>query len=135
MLNSKLIDALFPGAPLIRKLSASIGETEVGKAAIKAFTVDELVEYAKRRELESAIAREDARTAQELAIAERITCAAEVEIEEFYDNSVEGKAGLNTDGTTIHLGASGGGRKVTKRVYKFRGFRSEEEVLAALTSE
>lgn len=135
MLNTKLVDALFPAAPLIRKLSARIAESEVGKATINAFSIDQLAEHVKRREFEAAIAREDARTAQEVAIAQRISVAEEVEIEEFYENSLEGKGGLNTDGSTVNLGASGAGRKVTKRVYKFRGFSSQEAILNVLSEE
>ena len=66
-----------------------------------------------------------ARIEQELAIARRIDCAEEVEIEEFYDTSGKGSAGLTADmkSESATLGLSGEGRRVTKRVYHFKGWR------------
>ena len=63
-----------------------------------------------------------ARAAQELAIAERIVASHEVVIEEYYDGSGKGHAGLKADGEAISLGASGEGRRVTKRVIRFSGW-------------
>jgi hypothetical protein len=62
-----------------------------------------------------------ARVAQEMAIALRIQGAAEVQIEEYYDYAGEGKVGLGTDQKGFTLGASGAGRRISKRVYKFTG--------------
>lgn len=63
--------------------------------------------------------------AQELAIARRIETADEVEIEEFYDNSKEGYAGLKGTEEGISLGIGGNGRKITKRIYKFKGYNDK----------
>jgi len=63
-----------------------------------------------------------AKVEQELAISRRIDGAEEVEIEEFYDLSGKGNAGLNTDGETVSLGFGGEGRRVTKRIIKFKGY-------------
>lgn len=84
-----------------------------------------------------AMAREEARVAQELAIAKRIELAEEVEIAEFYGLEGDGSAGLCADSSSVTFGLKGSGRRMTKRVYKFRGFRSdiEEIPVAAESSE
>ncbi|MBT0422802.1 hypothetical protein [Morganella morganii] len=85
-------------------------------------TTDELKESAKRSELESFILQSRAKVEQELSIARRIMCADEVEIEEYYDINGKGSVGVKTDESSFTIGASGEGRKVTKRVIKFKGF-------------
>ncbi len=69
-----------------------------------------------------------ARVAQEIAIAKRIESAAEVEIEEYYDNSGKGSAGLsvNAETQTGSMGLSGENRRVSKRVYRFKGISSAD---------
>ncbi len=42
-------------------------------------------------------------------------------MEEFYDYSGEGHIGAKTDGESLSLGASGTGRRISKRIYRFRG--------------
>ncbi|WP_181898569.1 hypothetical protein [Halobacillus trueperi] len=84
-------------------------------------TVEELQTEAKKQEIQ-------ARVAQELAIAERISNAETVEIEEFYDGSGEGNVGLNAKENSFTVGASGEGRKITKRVYKFSGIIPQSEI-------
>ncbi|MCM3111693.1 hypothetical protein [Lederbergia lenta] len=84
-------------------------------------TVEELQTEAKKQEIQ-------ARVAQELAIAERISNAETVEIEEFYDVSGEGNLGVNAKKGSVNVGASGDGRKVTKRIYKFKGIIGQTEV-------
>ncbi|HCT9108216.1 TPA: hypothetical protein OUB95_001742 [Proteus mirabilis] len=85
-------------------------------------TTDELKENARRSELESFILQSRAKVEQELSIARRIMCADEVEIEEYYDVNGKGNIGLKSDDSSFAIGASGEGRKVTKRVIKFKGF-------------
>lgn len=62
-----------------------------------------------------------ARVAQEVAIAERMAFADEVEIKEYYEGTGKGTAGFNIDGTAAIAGLSGEGRRVTKRVIKLKG--------------
>ncbi len=88
-------------------------------------TTDELTESAKKAELESFILQAKAKAEQELSIARRIMCANEVEIEEYYDINGKGNAGLNVDESSFTFGVSGEGRKVTKRVIKFKGFNEK----------
>jgi len=67
------------------------------------------------------MAERQAKVAQELALARRIESALNVEMEEFYDISGSGHAGLNTDGCTLSAGIGGKGHKVTKRIFRFKG--------------
>ncbi len=82
---------------------------------------------AQRQEIALRMSEYQAKVAQEVAIARRIDTAEEVEIEEFYDTSSKVNVGLNakTDGETVSvgLGAAADGRRVTKRIYRFRGWR------------
>jgi hypothetical protein len=84
-----------------------------------------LSDEVERQNLTMQFAKQQARVEQELAIARRIDNAEEVEIEEFYDVSGKAKIGLNGNIQTefIEVGASGEAQRVTKRVYKFRGWR------------
>ena len=81
-----------------------------------------LEEEAKKQKIVMEFQAHQARVAQELAIAERIAASHEVVIEEYYDGSGKGHAGLKADGESISLGASGEGRRVTKRVIRFSGW-------------
>ncbi|TNJ37133.1 hypothetical protein FGF66_11040 [Chlorobaculum thiosulfatiphilum] len=83
---------------------------------------------AERQEFSLKMAESQARVAQEIAIARRIETAGEVEIEEFYDYSGEGHAGLKTDGNALGIGFSGSGKRVSRRVYRFKGI-SKKSVL------
>jgi hypothetical protein len=83
--------------------------------------ISTLKEESLRAEIKAKALLAQAKVEQELAISRRIDCAEEVEIEEFYDTSGKGNAGLNSDGETIALGVGGEGRRVTKRIIKFKG--------------
>jgi hypothetical protein len=75
----------------------------------------------ERQELQMRMAEAQARVAQQVAIARRIETAEEVEREEFYDYSIEGHIGAKSDSESLSLGAGGTGRRISKRVYRFRG--------------
>ncbi|MFA0086639.1 hypothetical protein [Vibrio sp. 10N.261.51.F12] len=83
---------------------------------------------ARKQAISLNMAKMQAVVAQELAIAERIKNAHEVEIEEYYEGA--GAAGLNAsgnlDGASISLG--GESRKVTKRVYRFTGDNNQHQL-------
>jgi len=83
--------------------------------------IDTIQSQARIQEAAIRMAEGQAKVAQELAIARRIETAEEVEIDEYYDYSAEGKAGLNTDGSNVNLGLSGAGKRISKRVYRFKG--------------
>lgn len=88
--------------------------------------LEEMKLEATRQEVSTRISELQAKVAQELAIANRIDTAEEVTIEEYYDVTGEGAVGLNGSQENITLGINGSGRKVTKRIYKFKGFRNNE---------
>jgi len=75
----------------------------------------------ERQELEMRMAESQARVAQEVAIARRIQTAEEVEVEEYYDYHGDGHIGGKYDGANISIGAGGSGRRVSKRIFKFKG--------------
>lgn len=75
----------------------------------------------ERQELQTRIAEAQARVAQEVAIAHRIENAEEVEMEEFYDYSGSGSAGVDIKETGVNIGAKGEGKRVSKRIYRFKG--------------
>ena len=83
--------------------------------------LDDLRNEAERQELAARMAESQARIAQEIAIARRIETATEVEIEEFYDTAGDGQLGLTGSEKGVTLGASGSGRRVSRRVYRFTG--------------
>lgn len=84
-----------------------------------------LEEEAKKQKIIMEFQAHQARVAQELAIAERIAASHEVTIEEYFDGSGKGHAGLKVDGEAVSLGASGEGRRVTKRVIRFSGWTEQ----------
>jgi hypothetical protein len=99
----------------IKKIVESISESD------SSTPINTLKEESLRAEIKAKALLAQAKVEQELAISRRIDSAEEVEIEEFYDVSGKGNAGLNTDGEAISLGLGGEGRRVTKRVIKFKG--------------
>lgn len=84
----------------------------------------EIEDEIKRRKAETKILEMEAKISQEVAIAKRIENAIDVEIEEYYEGSGSGKAGASKDEKGINVGLSGEGKKVTKRIYKFKGIRN-----------
>lgn len=99
--------------------------TSVASASDKG--MGELEEEVAKQTLQMQFAQQQARIEQELAIARRIDNAEEVEIEEFYDTSGKGNIGISVDQTTqsASFGAGAEGHRVTKRVYHFKGWRSD----------
>ena len=88
--------------------------------------LDELRTEAERQELAARMAESQARIAQEIAIARRIETATEVEIEEFYDTAGDGSLGVTGSEKGVTIGASGSGRRVSRRVYRFTGHANSE---------
>ncbi|MNF73588.1 hypothetical protein D3C84_555940 [compost metagenome] len=110
---------------LIEKVESSSNAAD--EAAKK--DLETLNQEAIRQRIEMELALQHARIAQELAIAQRIENATSVEIEEFYDISRKGQGGLGVDAVsrTASLGVSGEHNKVSKRVYRFTGFKLNSE--------
>jgi len=110
---------------------------ELGEKGVELVTkasdigIEELKEEVAKQKLQMQFAQQQARVAQELAIARRIDNAQEVMIEEFYDESGKGGINLGVDAKsqtgTFGIGAEG--NRVTKRVYHFKGWMQEIEVI------
>lgn len=84
----------------------------------------------ERQENEMRRLEAKAKVAQEMAIAARIQSAEEVQIEEYFEYAGEGKAGLNVESSgSIGLGASGSGKRISKRVYRFIGGGASDEIV------
>ncbi|MGC2856210.1 hypothetical protein ACM64Y_12120 [Novispirillum sp. DQ9] len=108
-------------------------------AKVEAASSGEMAELqleAARQDVRLKMAKVQAQIAQEMAIADRIASAAEVEIEEFYDAGGKGNVGLSGDLNTLTgtLGVGAEGRVVTKRIYHFKGWRPEM-VVAEIDAE
>ena len=83
--------------------------------------IDELRRESERQELMMQMTERQAKVAQELALAHRIESAQEVEMEEFYDLSSAGHAGVKSDGTNATVGIGARAQQVTKRIFRFKG--------------
>ena len=110
------------GTPLLGPIAgAMIQAVQDAKSVLDLGDMGRLNQELQRQELSLRMAELQARVAQELAIAQRIEGAEEVEIEEYYEAGGEGSLGF-TPGTNA-IGASARGRRVTKRVFRFLGTR------------
>jgi len=114
--------ALNPSGYLIEKMMNK--NAEAFDAESEKSSIQKLKEDALREEIKASVFLNQAKVEQELAIARRIDSAEEVEIEEYYDLSGNAGAGLKADEKGVTLGVNGEGRKVTKRVIKFKGCQS-----------
>ena len=111
--------------PLLGPIAgAMIQAVTDAKSAADLGDLNRLGHEVQRQELSLRMAELQARVAQELAIAERIENAQEVEIEEFYEGSVDASIGFKPGAGNV-IGIGGSGRRVTKRVFRFLGTRAE----------
>jgi hypothetical protein len=136
-MNLDPIDAVLPLLPggiaaLLLKKTGEIIRDAVAENSNK--SIEKISEETSRQEMITQQLIDNARVEQEMAISMRIAMSEVVHIEEYYDLSGEGKLGLSvsessgTGGTssdTVTLGASGSGKKISKRVYKFIGWRGD----------
>ena len=88
-----------------------------------------LKELLKRSEARTELALTRTRIQQEMAIASRIASATEVEIEEYYEGSGKSTAGAKNNADSVTLGISGEGKKITKRVLRFKGWRDDADLV------
>jgi len=111
------------GGPLAAiALALTHSQDEVKAAESKGLA--SLEEEARKQHVLMEFQSHQARVAQEMAIANRINCSREVEIEEFYDDSsaLGGEAGVKLSQTpTIKIGAKHVQHGVVKRIYRFKG--------------
>lgn len=122
--------AAYVVSPLLgRLMEVTVGSVDDSEQVAESGGLEELRREADRQELMMHMAERQAKVAQELALARRIESALAVEMEEFYDVSRSGNAGVNSDGSTVSIGASGKGQKVTKRIFRFKGAISSEVII------
>lgn len=100
----------------------------VSASGTKAAAPDELNHAKMQAETMASIVLAQAKAQQEQAIALRIACAEEVQIEEFYDVSGSGQLGVSMKDEGVTAGLTGDGRRVTKRIIKFTGNPCPEEI-------
>ncbi|WP_057634218.1 hypothetical protein [Stenotrophomonas humi] len=114
------VAAVVPG--YVRDIYSALSDSQSDVKAAESQGLAGLEEEAKKQRVVMEFQAHQARVAQELAIAERIASSHEVQIEEYYDGSGKGHVGLKTEGESIAVGASGEGRRVTKRIIRFTGW-------------
>lgn len=114
---------------------AAMGNSQSDIKEAEKGSLEKLKEEAKKQHILMEFQAQQAKVAQEVAIAHRIGVSTEVEIEEFYDTSGKGNLGVKVDPTSFDVGLGGEGRRVTKRVIKFKGWSvpHESDALDALT--
>jgi hypothetical protein len=104
-------------------VDAFVKRSKSSQAVVETGDIQKIRAEATIQELNGVISESQVKILQELAIARRIDTAEEVEIEEFYDTQGKGKAGLSSGDEGFNLGLAGEGRRVTKRIYRFKGYR------------
>lgn len=114
-------EALNAMSPLLgRLMQITLGSAEHAEQTAQTGTIEELRAEAERQELTMRMAERQAKVAQELALARRIESADYVEMEEFYDISGSGHAGVKTGESGVSAGLGGQGQKVMRRIYRFK---------------
>ncbi|WGD83819.2 hypothetical protein P5664_21645 [Bacillus subtilis] len=131
--TAAMASVMFPVGPTLEIIKYFDERAE--KISDKSKNLNELEEQVLRKELANRISEAEAKAFQELAIANRIAQAHEVEIEEYYDTQGDGAAGVQYKESNLNIGASGSGRKISKRVYRFKGFQESELQSDELQSE
>lgn len=124
--------ALNPGGYLIDIALKKSMETFSSSTSDIDITPEALNDEAIKANIQSTVLAEQAKVEQEISIAKRILIAEKVEIEEFYDTYGSGGIGAKAEADKFSFGAHGEGKKVTKRIIKFKGFNSE--AIGLLTS-
>ncbi|WMJ68427.1 hypothetical protein [Stenotrophomonas sp. 24(2023)] len=116
--------AIFPGGYIIAKtISSALADSQAELKDAEGKSIESLQAEAAKQKIVMDFQAHQALVAQEVSIAERITSSEEVEIEEYYEGSGKGSAGLKAEESSVTLGLSGEGRKVTKRIIRFKGWR------------
>ncbi|CAM1365348.1 hypothetical protein [Tenacibaculum xiamenense] len=94
---------------------------EISEAIVEEGNILKIQVELNRKRAEAEMNELNAKISQELAIAERIKNAVDVEIEEIYENSNQHKLGGGISQNRADIEIGGGNRKVAKRIYKFKG--------------
>lgn len=110
---------------VLKALAEGLGGLSFSTSVGTGKDVPALRTEAEQQEIKIRMIEAQAKAAQELAIAEKIRTAENVEIEEEYEYSAQGQIGAKTDGNAVTLGASAAGSRVAKRTYRFKSARSD----------
>lgn len=116
-----IIPGGFIVGPVVGAIAAAMATSQDEIKEAEAKNIETLEAEARKQQIVMDFQAHQARVAQEISIAQRIASSSEVEIEEYYDTSGKGSTGLNAEESSVVLGLSGEGRKVTKRIIKFKG--------------
>lgn len=117
------VELFVPG--YMRAIYSALSQSQDDVKAAESKGVISLEEEALKQHIVMEFQAHQARVSQELAIAERISASAEVEIEEYYDLSGKGHVGAKAERESISFGIGAEGRRVTKRVIRFTGWRDK----------
>jgi hypothetical protein len=124
MIDETIKTILFPGYGIASSIAEQLSNSNKNSREILDSDDEiKIVKELKRKKVETEILELEAKVAQELAISRRIENANVVEIEEYYEGSGKGNAGVNVEENSVKLGLSGEGKKITKRIYRFTGFK------------
>lgn len=108
----------------MRTIYSALSDSQIDVKAAESKGMPTLEEEAKKQQVLMEFQAHQARVAQELAIAERISVSSEVEIEEYYDTSGNGHLGVKAEENSLSFGVTGEGRKVIKRIIRFTGWNT-----------
>lgn len=114
------IELFVPG--YMRSIYSALSKSQEDLKVAESKGVEDLEQEARKQQIVMEFQAHQARVGQELAIAERISTSEEVEIEEYYDVSGKGHAGVKAERESISLGVAGEGRRVTKQIIRFNGW-------------
>ena len=115
-------------SPLIARIIDALTKSSIAIELASDKGTSELQDEVEKQRIKMQFELQQAKIAQELAIAHRILNAEVVEIEEFYDNSGSGQVGLTVEKETASLGLGVAGKSVTKRIYQFKGRHTPPDV-------
>ena len=125
-MKNEILQKVIPTYGFISSIAEQLLDSNKNSREILQTNDDEKINNEiKRKKAETQILELEAKVAQELAISKRIESAEIVEIEEYYEGFGKGNVGVNAEEGIVKVGLSGEGKKVTKRIYRFTGFKVE----------
>ena len=117
--RESIIESIFPIHSLIYN---NVKKSQViSESILEGGNILKIQAELNKKRAEAEMNELNAKVSQEIAIANRIANAVDVEIEEIYEDDSNGKikSDLNEKNHNVELGARQ--RKVAKRIYRFRG--------------
>lgn len=121
--SGKILKTIFPLHSFIYE--NVIKSQAVSETILEGGNIVKIQAELNKKRAEAEMNELNAKVLQELAIAHRIENAVDVEIEEYYENGGGGKVTGNMNENNPVVEISGDSKKVTRRVYKFKGLRND----------